>query len=415
MSSSGDSRGTFWAGLVDGVGKAPGTKAKRNRTWGILVRGERAAYEMVEGVELRGHRAMRRVVGELRLDGIEEDPTRPGSPRGRRGAIHLQARPVWSQPSASARRGDPGVRRSSRSSPLIENVDEAEPEAVTSGARRLLSKIAREFNQVIDENLRDTDHNEDDSSRAPPRTRRDEQPRPVRVVEEGIAFARGELRLETGESRGVPVWFDATAVPPRTPVVSDGGRGQGQVAGTILSGNVVPKADDADGVAGLSLAVIAGDEEGAGRTSSSPRTASRPCCRSTCGSLDREGFISRIDFSKRISSAARSGTARRVWSRCGPAEPSSSQQEDEPARPDSAIRWRSRSTSSWSPRAFARPSCGRLHTAKSLRGGTTSSTASPTTRATSGTSSTSSRTSITASGRGSTDTCRDDHHRGNLG
>ena len=62
--------GTFWARVADKPIKGGG-RGRRLRASGILVRGERASYEVTVGEMLASNPAMNRVYGELRLDGIE--------------------------------------------------------------------------------------------------------------------------------------------------------------------------------------------------------------------------------------------------------------------------------------------------------------------------------------------------------
>ncbi|HWN72174.1 MAG TPA: hypothetical protein VNN15_00030, partial [Solirubrobacterales bacterium] len=62
--------GTLWAKLTEQPLKR--ARSRRAAVAGILIRGERAAYEVSTGKALSTYPAMARVVGELRLDGIED-------------------------------------------------------------------------------------------------------------------------------------------------------------------------------------------------------------------------------------------------------------------------------------------------------------------------------------------------------
>lgn len=61
---------TLWACVA--AKPLAGGRSRQTRHYGILVRGERAAYEVSLGDKLRMHPAMQRVFGELQVNGIEE-------------------------------------------------------------------------------------------------------------------------------------------------------------------------------------------------------------------------------------------------------------------------------------------------------------------------------------------------------
>ena len=63
--------GVLWARAADLPITGAMRLARQTRAYGILMHGERAAYEVSLGTKLQTNPAHRQVFGELRLDGIE--------------------------------------------------------------------------------------------------------------------------------------------------------------------------------------------------------------------------------------------------------------------------------------------------------------------------------------------------------
>jgi hypothetical protein len=262
----GGEAGTFWARLTDKPVKRGGGRGRRTRIAGILVRGERAAYEVSLGDEISSHPGMARVVGELRIDGIERLQRQADA------EADDESQLVYKTDRSGLNPEHPLVERihgliDRTIGPLIAEVDSAEEKKqVTPDMRRELQKLARVINEAIkgvttpeldDTSGEQTEEAEkgktDKEPPEPPKER-------TRYVEDGIGFAYDRIFLEAGKSRTVKVWFDAAKIPPGTPVTLASSPDE-VIIGASLSRDVVP-APASDGVAELELTIKAGSSEG---------------------------------------------------------------------------------------------------------------------------------------------------------
>jgi hypothetical protein len=239
-----------------------GRPGRQTRRSGILIRGERAAYEVSVGENLSQHPAMGRVFGELRLDGIETLQR----------AADDEAQLVYKPDRSGLNTAHPLVERiykflDQTLGPLIENLDAGdEKRTVTPDMRRQLAKLAKVINQVLKEDQiggiddpegpPDRDHERPESDREPP----EPPPAQERFVADGIGFAYDRIFIEAGKTRTVEVWFDVAKIPEGSDVIVRSKRDKVIHAAT-LSGEQVP-APGADGIAELDLTLKAGNSEG---------------------------------------------------------------------------------------------------------------------------------------------------------
>lgn len=256
---------TFWAGIAEKPIKrsAAGKRTQRN---GILVRSDRAAYEVSLGEQLRNHPAMSRVYGELRVDDIEV------MQRAADAQADDQSPLIYKTDRSGLNPEHPFVEEihafvDRALTNLISDLDANESKkTVSTDMRRQLQKLAREINQVlkgtqvedVDDpggDATDTTEPSDDHPEPPPTP-----PPAPRVVPDGIAFARDRIFVDATTSRTVKVWFDCSKISPGTAVVVIGAPDD-VVTATTLSRSDVPD-PGADGVAEIDLTIKAGGEEG---------------------------------------------------------------------------------------------------------------------------------------------------------
>jgi hypothetical protein len=260
--------GTLWARVAPAPVKQG--RGKRTKVAGILIRGERAAYEVSAGSRFSSHPAMARVVGELRIDAIE---------RLQREADD-ESQLVYKTDRSGLNPEHPLVEAvyeliDKTIGPLIAELDSAEERRkVTADMRRELQKLARVINQAIEgeaEGLEDQSGSEGNDPDQPDED--DEQgegeasselPEPpevrVREVEDGIGFASSRIFVHAGTTRKVKVWFDTAKIAVGAAVAITTATDE-VMTQAKLSGAAVPAAG-ADGIAELELTVRAGDSEG---------------------------------------------------------------------------------------------------------------------------------------------------------
>lgn len=253
-------KGTLWAKLADEPVKQPRTK----RTWiaGILIRGERAAYEVTMGNNLSTYPAMAGVVGELRLDGLEE--------LQRDAADDSQL--VYKTDRSGLNPEHPVVEAAydlidESIQPLIADLDgNRERAKMSSDVRRDLRKLARAINEVIDgattvgpedsDGKPSEDSDMTDGVPVPPGTGEPED----RELDEAIEFPVDRAFAFAGESKTIKIWFDATGIPPGTAVEVASATDE-LITRAVLSAGSVPAPAD-DDVSELTVKLQAGNSEG---------------------------------------------------------------------------------------------------------------------------------------------------------
>lgn len=257
---------TFWAMVADKPLRGGLRGGKQMRNSGILIRGERAAYEVSAGDKLASHPAMPRVFGELRIDSIEELQRRADKYADEESQLIYKPdrsglNPEHPLTSAIYKFIDDTLGA------LIADLDSGERQKHVSGdTRRQLAKLARVINQVVKSDIQSlTDPSADDADKPVDKDKPDiPPPEPpeeiVREVEDGIGFARARIFIDAGQSRTVEVWFDTGEIQVGSPVTLISPQ-SAQVTASVLSGTEVPESGN-DGIAVLGLTLHAGSTEG---------------------------------------------------------------------------------------------------------------------------------------------------------
>lgn len=259
-------RGTLWAKAANEPIKKGGM-SRQTRRYGILIRGERAAYEVTLGTKLQTYPSHKQLFGELRIDGIEQAQREADQEADEEAQLIYKADRSGLNPDH----------------PLVESIYEfldeelgpyvAELEAkerkkqLTPDVQRQLHQLARLINDAVKledfgdmelpEGKPKTDARPTGEGPVPP-----EPPAeiPVPVVEDGIAFAYTRVFVSAGKSRTVKVWFDTEEIPKDTPVELESEH-DGIVRGARLSGSSVPTPRD-HGIGELLLTIQADETEG---------------------------------------------------------------------------------------------------------------------------------------------------------
>lgn len=259
---------TFWAKITDKPLKGGLRGGKQMRNSGILVRGERAAYEVSAGNKIAGHPAMPRVFGELRMDSIEEVQRKADE------VANEESQLVY-KPDRSGLNPEHPISAAiykfidDTLGPLIADLDAGEQtKQVSSDMRRQLAKLARVINQVIKAEIQSladpaADTSKDQVEEDDPRPEQPPPPPPpevVREVEDGIGFAHSRIFIDAGQSRTVEVWFDTGEIPVGSTVTLNSAKTR-EVPAVTMSGVTVPE-PGRDGVAVLDLTLYAGNAEG---------------------------------------------------------------------------------------------------------------------------------------------------------
>jgi len=253
---------TFWAKVADKPLK--GGRSRQTRRHGLLIRGERAAYEASLGEKLRSHPAMPRVFGELRIDAIEE------LQRAADKEADDESQLVY-KPDRSGLNPEHALVEAiyhvidETLAPLVAELDAAdEKRRVSPDMRRQLQKLAKIINEVVkSEDLGSVDDPGGTEKDETEKTGGDPPEPPTeheRVVDEGIDFAHDRIFIEAGKSRTVKVWFDGAVITEGAAVALDHEADE-IVQGAALSSDAVPVPAD-DGIAELSLTIRAGNVEG---------------------------------------------------------------------------------------------------------------------------------------------------------
>ncbi len=253
-------KGTLWVGVAEKqIKRSP---SKRARVNGILVRGERAAYEATLGDRVASHPAMGRIFGELRIDGIEEIQR----------AADDDSQLVY-KPDRSGLNSEHSLVEEIMAlidetlEPLITELDAKETKsAATPDMRRELQKLARVINEAVDgsaptgfEDSEGEEAKEVETSGDPP-----QPPAPpesfVRELDQPIDFPLARAFVLAGQTRTVQVWFNSEVVGEGTPIAL--GFSPSEILGSAtLSSDAVP-APAEDGVSQLTLTMKGGNSEG---------------------------------------------------------------------------------------------------------------------------------------------------------
>lgn len=219
---------TLWACVAPKA--LPGGRSRQTRLYGILVRGERAAYEVCLGDKLRMHPAMQRVFGELQVNGIEE-LQRQADQEGSSALVY--------QPDRSGLNAEHPLVEAIYSAldetllPLVSAL-EGQPEAkrVSPDMRRQLQKLAKLINHAVrtekqigdapdaeggkraigSESLDDETSDDDTAPSLPPQDADPMDGATGPDPADAVRFAQNRLFVDAGQRREVKVMFSDALV-----------------------------------------------------------------------------------------------------------------------------------------------------------------------------------------------------------
>lgn len=254
--------------------------SKQRRRSGILIRGERAAYEVSDGDRLRGHPGMKMVFGELRMDGID-------SLQREAEKSDEEADLIFKPDRGGLNPDHPLVEAiyqfiDEKIAPLLADLNEAPAKTqVRPDVRRQLLKVAQLINRVINEQKvgslaapdgeprKNVQERDDDLQQtgeptpehgASPDAEPNGRPEPARCLSGPLEFEHRHIRIESGETRKVALWVDTELIPVGTEL-SVTSASAAVVRGVSLAPGTVPDADP-DGIATVKVTIVAGAGEG---------------------------------------------------------------------------------------------------------------------------------------------------------
>jgi hypothetical protein len=239
--------------------------SRQTRRYGILIRGERAAYEVSLGTKLQSYPAHRQLFGELRLDGIET------AQREADRAADEEAQLIYKADRSGLNPDHPLVESiyaflDEKLGPLVAALEAKErKKKIGADVQRQLHELARLINEAVKlEDFGDIDSPDGKLKKDITKKEGGEPPEPPEkqppVVEDGIAFAHSRIFLPAGRERTVKVWFDTAKIAVGTSVAVDSDP-DGVIRSAKLSGDVVPDPRE-HGIAELLLTLKAEEAEG---------------------------------------------------------------------------------------------------------------------------------------------------------
>jgi hypothetical protein len=258
-------RGKLWANATDEPIKSGGM-SRQTRRHGILIRGERAAYEVSLGTKLQSYPAHKQLFGELRLDAIEQ------AQREADDTADEEAQLIYKADRSGLNPDHPLVESiydfiDGKLGPLVAGLEIKErKKKLGADVQRQLHDLARLINEAVKlEEFGDISSPEGKPRKEAEPKEGGEPPEPpkehpVPVIEDGIAFAHGRIYIPAGKERTIKVWFDTAKVPVGAPVSLDSDTG-GVVRSAKLSGAVVPEPPE-HGISELLLTLKADEIEG---------------------------------------------------------------------------------------------------------------------------------------------------------
>ena len=257
-------RGTLWASATEEPIKGGGM-SRQTRRYGILVRGERAAYEVSLGTKLQSYASHKQLFGELRLDGIEQ------AQREADDAADEEAQLIYKADRSGLNPDHPLVESiyellDEKLSPLLAGLETKErKKKIGADVQRQLHELARLINDAVKlEDFGDIDSPDGKPKKEKPKKDGGEPPEPGEkhppVVEDGIAFAHSRIFIPAGRERTVKVWFDTAKIPVGTAVEVESDP-DGVIRAAKLSADAVPQPPEHD-ISELQLALKSDETEG---------------------------------------------------------------------------------------------------------------------------------------------------------
>jgi hypothetical protein len=255
---------TFWASAADKPITGGFGNSKLTRRYGILIRGERAAYEVSTGDKLRTNPVMQRVYGELRLDDIE------GLQREADREANDEAQLIYKADRSGLNPDHELVEViyafiDETLAPLVAELEaKAEKKEMTPDMRRQLNKLAQIINNAIESApFGGLDDPGGKTTRDPDGTRLIDPPPPPPPREprevEDLEFAYEKIFMRAGQSRTVKLYFNTEKIPSGTPIelVSD----RDEIVRDVKLASEVPNGNE-HGTATVDVTIVAHTAEG---------------------------------------------------------------------------------------------------------------------------------------------------------
>ena len=255
--------GTFWASAADKPVTGGFGTSKLTRGYGILIRGERAAYEVSTGEKLNMNPVMKRVYGELRLDDIE------ALQRQADDEANDEAQLIYKADRSGLNRDHELVEAiygfiDETLTPFVAELEaKAEKKEMTPDMRRQLNKLAQIINKAVENapfgGLDDpTGDDRADPGETPDVEPPEPKPQESRQVED-MEFAYARIFVKAGQSKTIKLYFNTEKIPAGTEIelISE----KDEIVREVKIASEVPHANE-HGVAAVDVTVVALTAEG---------------------------------------------------------------------------------------------------------------------------------------------------------
>ncbi|MCL6537004.1 MAG: hypothetical protein K6T28_00165 [Acidothermus sp.] len=258
--------GSIWARAAKEPIKGGGL-SRQTRRFGILIRGERAAYEVSLGTKLQTYPAHRQLFGELRIDGIEQAQREADEQADEEAQLIYEADRSGLNPDHPLVEAIYQFLDAELGSVLAALEAKERKKKLSTDMGRHLLDLARLINEAVKlEDFGDIEAPEGRPTKeAEPKGEEPIPPEPptempIPPVEDGIAFAYNRIFVGAGKTRTIKVWFDTAKIPVGTTVELEADR-SGVLRGVRLSAFEVPE-PPTHGIGELLLTIQADEAEG---------------------------------------------------------------------------------------------------------------------------------------------------------
>lgn len=254
--------GTFWASAADKPVTGGFGTSKLTRGYGILIRGERAAYEVSSGEKLRTNPVMQRVYGELRLDDIEALQREADQEANDEAQLIYKADRSGLNPDHELVEAIYAFIDETLTPFIAELEARAEKKEMTPDMRRQLNKLAQIINQAVENapfgGLDDTTGDDRPETEPPIVAPPEPKPQEPRQVED-MEFAYARVFVKAGQSKTVKLYFNTEKIPAGTEIelVSE----KDEIVREVKIASEVPHGND-HGVAAVDVTIVALTAEG---------------------------------------------------------------------------------------------------------------------------------------------------------
>jgi len=255
--------GTLWAAAADKPITGGFGTSKLTRRYGILIRGERAAYEVSSGEKLRTNPVMQRVYGELRLDYIEALQREADREANDEAQLIYKADRSGLNPDHELVEAIYAFIDDTLAPLVAELEAKAEKKEITPDMRRQLNKLAQIINKAVESapfgGLDDPGGKTTPEPGEGPDVTPPPPPPPKAREVEDMEFAYEKIFIRAGQSRTVKLYFNTEKIPAGTPIelVSE----SDEIVREVKLASEVPHAND-DAVASVDVTIAAHSAEG---------------------------------------------------------------------------------------------------------------------------------------------------------